>query len=169
LIDYVILYTFLVSSILFICLFVSLRSKWKKTLLVKPPGPNESKDIDSFAPNFNLKASNGNTYQFKTLINDGIILVFVDSLCPHCENNLDEFLYEVGYKYNKNFIVICGESDPDQCKKISELYDDQFLVLQGDMKLFDEYKISYLPTFIYVDKNQFIKEKSPILYKFKAM
>lgn len=117
------------------------------------------------AINFELSDMNGNLHNLKNLVKNGLILVFVDAQCTHCENNLEEFIYEVGFKYQKNFVVICGDSDLKQCEKLSSLYDHTFLVLQGDKYLFAQYKVPFLPAFYYINDKQFIIEKTPVPYK----
>jgi hypothetical protein len=117
------------------------------------------------ATNFELRDMNGKLHNLKSLINNGLIIVFVDAQCTHCENNLEEFIYEVGLKYKKNFIVICGDSDLKQCEKLSRLYEHRFLVLQGDKNLFAQYEVPFLPAFYFINKNHMIIEKTPIPYK----
>ncbi|WP_113927174.1 redoxin domain-containing protein [Bacillus sp. P14.5] len=117
------------------------------------------------AKNFELSDTNGKFHNLKDLVKNGLILVFVDAQCTHCENNLEEFIYEVGFKFKKNFVVICGDSDLKQCEKLSRLYDHKFLVLQGDKEVFAEYEIPFLPAFYYINNQQIITKKTPIPYQ----
>ncbi|MEW4326868.1 redoxin domain-containing protein [Rossellomorea marisflavi] len=163
--DQLTLYLALLALVLVVPCFVYLKKARKGMSFTDPNGVSGEGFSSYPAPDFSLNDTKGNIHDLKDLIQKGLIIVFVDSTCTHCDNNLEEFIYDVGYKHQKNFVVISGESDVEKSKKISGLYDDQFLVLQGNDELFKHYQVTFLPAFYYIDGDGMVRHSTPVPYQ----
>lgn len=157
------------TFVVFCLVFWDIYSKWKKVQLELNLNSIDIGTSNIPSPGFELMDAYQKPHNLNNIVKSGIVLVFVDAQCTHCENNLEEFIHRVGVKNQKNFAVICGENNLDLCKKISELYDNKFLVLQGSNQLFAEFEVPFLPAFYHIDKQLIIREKTPIPYKVISM
>ncbi|GIN87319.1 hypothetical protein J6TS2_37050 [Heyndrickxia sporothermodurans] len=159
----------LVAFIMFIICFTTLYPQKSKEKLIHNQDFQEihSENLLTIAPNFILPTIQQRNYKLTDILQNGITLAFIDSQCGYCESYLEEFITEMsGLK--QNFAVICGETDKNQINKILDLYNEEFMVLQGNTELFLKYEISFLPTFLYIDKNQKILLRTPIPLQMKT-
>ncbi|WP_342539983.1 redoxin domain-containing protein [Heyndrickxia sp. FSL K6-6286] len=168
-ISFMLISLILLSIIMFIICFVMLYPKKAKEKMIQKEDSHENTFENSLiiAPNFKLPSINQKSYTLTDILDNGITLAFIDSQCGYCESYLEEFLIEMK-GLNQNFAVICGESDKNQLNKIIDLYNENFVVLQGNAELFETFEISFLPSFIYIDKNRKILLRTPIPLQMKT-
>jgi hypothetical protein len=129
---------------------------------VKPDDEYELKGAK--ANNFFAEVNIKNIMSLEELVKEHIILIFINSTCPHCSPNFSIFLNEVSKYQFINFALVISEKQKEEMKNYYELYDD-INILSVSEEVFTDFKIRAFPFYIYIDSFLEIKEATPIPYK----
>ncbi|RTZ56671.1 hypothetical protein EKO25_06085 [Bacillus sp. SAJ1] len=119
--------------------------------------------IEKKAPNFfatSLKT--GEKKSLEQIVEDDTVLIFVDTGCIHCNNNLEIFLNKVHNHSKINYVILIENSQINSAKKMLDLYDGNLNIYLTEYSTFDKYKIMFLPAFVLIDSKFTIKNITPI-------
>lgn len=96
------------------------------------------------------------------IVEDDTVLIFVDTGCIHCNNNLEIFLNKVHNHSKINYVILIENSQINSAKKMLDLYDGNLNIYLTEYSTFDKYKIMFLPAFVLIDSKFTIKNITPI-------
>ncbi|MFD2170033.1 peroxiredoxin family protein [Tumebacillus lipolyticus] len=104
------------------------------------------------APDFVLADARQKAYALRDVIKDGVVLVFIDKMCPHCDSHLEMFLESSAHLSSLEKYVILRGDDANLAREIELLYERKVTVLLGEQEIFDAYQIPAYPSFVYVNR-----------------
>ncbi|GIO27419.1 hypothetical protein [Ornithinibacillus bavariensis] len=162
----------IIFSLLFSFLLYKRLVKWNfeyKIYLERLKSHNqESSDINhpslgKLAPNFKAFSKKYNTrITLEGIIQDDLVLVFLNTDCIYCDNNLEIFL-DVARNYPSfKYAVVMDESEEAEADILFNLYEKDVEVLIVSEQTFIDYKIAFLPSFVHLNKEYVIENITPI-------
>lgn len=117
--------------------------------------------IQKKAPNFEAISNSSNKkLTLDSIVQDNLILIFMDSSCIYCDNNLELFLNEAHNHPSYNYVVILSEEETSKAEIISSLFEIEVLLVKE--QVFFDYKIAFWPAFVHLDRNSVIRNITPI-------
>lgn len=131
---------------------------------------NESKSLENDSFIIGKKAPLFSSYSLKKnkqlnifeAINTNYILIFIDSNCIYCENNIDIFLNEIQRYSSIEFAIVMRKEELKESKKLFDLYKGTVEILLVNEQTYIDYKIQFWPAFILLNSDLTIKEMTPI-------
>ncbi|MED2039882.1 redoxin domain-containing protein [Bacillus wiedmannii] len=148
---------FILTLVIFVFTNLSLKNLHSKLHTIKSAKQNtmasNSLPINSIAPKFSLETLKGNIVTLEELRDKPVILLIAADTCDACTLDIIEFREEVRkYGDNYNFVLIVATSDPTTLNDMQYVEETNLQVLLATMNFMKDYKISMIPTFLFLDE-----------------
>ncbi|MED1270908.1 TlpA disulfide reductase family protein [Bacillus mycoides] len=148
---------FILTLVIFIFTNLSLKKLHSKLHTIKSAKQNtmasNSLPINSIAPSFSLETLTGNIVTLEELRDKPVILLIAADTCDACSLDIIEFREEARkYGDNYNFVLIVATSDPTMLNNMDFVEETKLQVLLATMNFMKDYKISMIPTFLFLDE-----------------
>lgn len=125
----------------------------------------EKKLLEEYIPeNINVQALFTTKVQslYDVLGEEEVLLVFLDNTCVHCSNIFEIFLDEAENFPHIKYFVIMRKSQKRYACEMYDLYNQKIDILLGNMQIFKDFRIPFLPAFFLIDKKGKIDNVTPI-------
>ncbi|WP_242143065.1 MULTISPECIES: peroxiredoxin [unclassified Bacillus cereus group] len=148
---------FILTLVIFVFTNLSLKNLHSKLHTIQSAKQNNmtsnSLPINSIAPSFSLETVTGNIVTLEELQDKPVILLIAADTCDACSLDIIEFREEVRkYGDNYNFVLIVATSDPTTLNNMKYVEETNLQVLLATMNFMKDYKISMIPTFLFLDE-----------------
>jgi len=100
--------------------------------------------------NLSLSSLDGKRYELQKFSSEGILLVFIDSECPHCTPALERFLRDVKGIPSLQYALVIKGDDQNRELQIKGLYGKDVLILRATNEIIQEFQVNVFPYFVYI-------------------
>ncbi|MED0670462.1 redoxin domain-containing protein [Aneurinibacillus aneurinilyticus] len=161
------LYIYMKSALFILCLlnliilyyfFYKNHKVIQKKKQVQRSNLNESALFGKKAPDFKLESVQGKFHNLSSILNNGVLLIFIDNVCPYCQSHFESFFNQVKNTKINFVLIINGRDEPSDkyANDFNNLYEGQFIILKGNKEIASVYQINSLPTYIHINQNMII-------------